>query len=347
MNQNLHFYILVFLFSFFCINCEKEKCLNCPEDLEPGRRDYIWTVDTLKANPWDLFYLFSLWGSSPTDIWATGSGGASDVTLWHYDGVSWTRDLSCLSSNMMCVFGFAQNDVWACDAPGRGVYHFNGTQWSVAYTYEDAGLTRLGLDDIWGNSPDNIYAVGSIDSITGGGYKCVIMHYDGSTWKFVPIPDYKVGLNRIRRGVRESNKYYISGTRFENTGNTAKAFELDGNSLKEIYSGKKGINVSEINGRLYFTQAGGKQILTYTSSDFQVWKDFSSTDITLGLLWGRNEMDIFTQAFKAGLYGVGHYNGTDWVLLYQMTEPISDLLLFEKDLFILYDNNVIVHGKLP
>jgi len=337
MNQNLHFYILVFLVSFFCINCEKEKCLNCPEDLEPGRRDYIWTVDTLKANPWDLFYLFSLWGSSPTDIWATGSGGASDVTLWHYDGVSWTRDLSCLSSNMMCVFGFAQNDVWACDAPGRGVYHYNGTQWTNVYKYKDTG-TLLGLNNIWGDAPNNIYVVGAIDFLNGD-YKGVILHFNGSSWSYLSIPEYRVGFTSIKRGMLESDKYYLSAVCFESTGDTNKIFELDDTVLKEIYSGQDRTSINEMAGRIY--HCIDKKIYKYHDNLLTIWKDFSSTK-HLGRIWGRSELDFFTVSTD----GLTHYDGTDLVTLFPTKSFINNIAVFEKDIFVLCDNKIIIHGKL-
>lgn len=337
MNQNLHFYILVFLFSFFCINCEKEKCLNCPEDLEPGRRDYIWTVDTLKANPWDLFYLFSLWGSSPTDIWATGSGGASDVTLWHYDGVSWTRDLSCLSSNMMCVFGFAQNDVWACDAPGGGIYHYNGQQWSISYNYNNPGTCFLSTN-IWGDAPNNIYAVGAIDFLNGD-YKGAILHFDMNSWSFLSIPDYSVGFTWIRRGNMECNKYYLSAVRYESVGDTNILFELDGTNLKEIYSGQEGASVCEMNGKMYFPI--GKKIFKYKNDQFVLWKDFSVTNFT-GWICGRSETDFFTLAAD----GLAHYNGNDLITIFSTTLPVSGIIIFDKDIFFILNFNIIVHGKL-
>ena len=67
------------------INWDCKKNPVGPENIQPGRRDYTWTVDTLTVPNGDLFYLFSLWGSSPTDIWAVGSGRTTLVTLWHYD----------------------------------------------------------------------------------------------------------------------------------------------------------------------------------------------------------------------------------------------------------------------
>jgi len=52
------------------------------DELNPGRRDYTWTVDTLAGlnNP-----RYRMWGSSPTDIWAT-TGSNWNVSISHFDG---------------------------------------------------------------------------------------------------------------------------------------------------------------------------------------------------------------------------------------------------------------------
>lgn len=171
------FFFPTVLFLQFTTSCNTTEPF---DDIKPGRRDYVWTVDTLKANPGDLFYMFSLWGSSPTDIWVVGHADASDLSKWHYDGISWKRDVTRISSNLQSIYGFATNDVWMCDAPGLGVYHYNGQQWSTSYSYNESG-TRLGLNNIWGETSNNIYAVGGIDTISNGNYRGAILHFDGNT----------------------------------------------------------------------------------------------------------------------------------------------------------------------
>ena len=307
-----------------------------PGDATPGRRDYTWTVDTLTVPNNDLFYLFSLWGSSPTDIWAVGSGSSSLVTLWHYDGTGWSRNTSSLSSNLMSVYGFAQNDVWATSSPG-GIYHYNGQQWSLAYANSISG-THPGFDNIWGDAANNIYAVGAIDTISGG-YKGEIAHYDGSAWSLVSIADYRVSFNGIKRGVKESEKYYLMGTRFETIGDTSKLFELDGNDLKGIYTGQDVATVNEVSGKTYFCIK--KKIFKYQDNQFTIWKDFSST-AHVGRMWGRSEIDFFT----VGSNGLTHYNGTDLVTLYPTDLFINDVFVLANDIYILCNNRIIVHGTL-
>ena len=77
------FLAFISIFIFFTIlnySC-KNTAVSPPEDA-PGRRDYVWTVDTLNcpADP-----MFRMWGSSPTDIWTT-SYGNWDKSISHFDG---------------------------------------------------------------------------------------------------------------------------------------------------------------------------------------------------------------------------------------------------------------------
>ena len=55
------------------------------DNLQPGRRDYVWTVDTLSAQN-NTYY--RMWASSPTDVWCT-SPGDWDKSIAHFDGESW------------------------------------------------------------------------------------------------------------------------------------------------------------------------------------------------------------------------------------------------------------------
>lgn len=328
--------LAIFIFGILTgINCKNDSLI-LNEEIKPGRRDYAWKVDTLKANPGDLFYMYSLWGSTKTDIWVVGSADASNLSIWHYNGVNWSLNLDRLSSNLMSVFGFDKNNVWASCSPG-GIYHYNGQQWSLAYSNSVSG-THPGLDNIWGDSWDNIYAVGSIDT-TGGGYIGEVLNYDGTNWNLIPIDKIRVSFNRIRRGLKENGKYYLSGTRFESVGDTNKIYEFDKTKLMEIYSGQEVATVNEMAGRVYLCV--GKKIFKYQNSQLNIWKDFEQTN-HLGRIWGRNESDFFT----VGLNGLTHYNGSDLITIYATDMFINDALVFEEDIYILFNNKIIVHGTL-
>ena len=54
--------LMVFL-AIFMVGCNNNPVT--PKELEPGRRDYVWTVDTLET-PFNT--VRTVWGSSPTDV---------------------------------------------------------------------------------------------------------------------------------------------------------------------------------------------------------------------------------------------------------------------------------------
>lgn len=330
------------LLIFVALSC-RDKGVE-PDNIQPGRRDYTFTIDTLRTQPGDLFYPTNIWGSLPNDVWVVGHADASDLSKWHFDGTKWTRDSSRFSSNLQSIFGFSPNNVWACDAPGGNMWHYNGSVWSKYGNYTPSGYLLL-LNNIWGDAPNNIYAVGGADSTEGGAYKGIIMHYNGINWRFVTIPKIRVGFSWIRRGIKESNKYYLSSTTFEATGDTEKIYQFDGISLKEIYRTTTEVaTVNEVNERIYF--AIGKKVMKYKGDQLQVWKDFTGTTF-LGRLWGRSEKDFFSVASD----GIAHFNGTDLKTIYPTDIIIFDMAIFSSEIFVLgvtrqNSHPVAIHGIL-
>lgn len=118
--------------------------------------------------------LYSLWGSSGTDVFAVGYEPSfpSEGTIIHYDGNTWSGMVSGHSDFFMGVWGSSGNDVFVVggnDSSGLGsVIHYDGTSW----TSMECGTTNI-LRAIWGSSEADVFAVGS-----GG----TILHYNGAKW---------------------------------------------------------------------------------------------------------------------------------------------------------------------
>jgi hypothetical protein len=100
--------------------------------------------------------LESVWGSSPTDVWAVGEGGV----IQHFAGG--TRGLddvtSPTSQALHNVWGTGPKDIWAVGDRGTVVHH-DGNAWSLA----DAGLPigfTPNLFGVWGSGPDDVWIVG-------------------------------------------------------------------------------------------------------------------------------------------------------------------------------------------
>ena len=117
--------------------------------LQPGPRDYTWTLDTLKDGP--LNVLTGIWGSSPTDVWVVGPSGTINDMLWHYDGKSWIPWFPYHKQTWACVpaaiYGFSANDIWmGGNRGGRARSWATGTVLSgAAISIMTPSLTALAL----------------------------------------------------------------------------------------------------------------------------------------------------------------------------------------------------------
>jgi hypothetical protein len=108
--------------------------------------------DTLIPNPSE-----GIWSRRPDDTWL-----ATNVEVWHYDGIGWTNTLAATSQRLKGVYGTAADDVWTWANDGS-VYHFDGATWAVQPSLHFAGSA------MWGVSPTDLWFFG----ITA-------MHFDGT-----------------------------------------------------------------------------------------------------------------------------------------------------------------------
>lgn len=338
------FFFISLLLLIFNLSCNTTE----PEDIKPGRRDYIWTVDTLKppeSHQYDAFYITNLWGSSPNDMWATCAGVSPSILLWHYDGSKWSLFPQQLGRDLRSIYGFASNDIWIGDQE-NSIWRFNGSIWSKAKSLSLSGFDRVGVECIYGISSNNIYAVGGADQFNGGNeYKGVLLHYNGSDWNFVNIPDIRAGFHMVVRKA-STGELVIYGFNSD-IGFLDKLFVYDGKSIKEIYSDYKEPVLEEMNGEVYVTVE--RKIYKYNNGQLNFWKDFPGTSF-LVFKSGRSEKDFF----GASIEGLLHYNGTDLKAVYQ-TYPknigLYRVFVFEKDIFIsAYEEdtqlNFIIRGTL-
>lgn len=110
-----------------------------------------------------------LWGTGPTDLFATGGGGLIE----RYNGAVWTPMASGTTETLTDVWGAGPSAVFAVGTNGV-IRRFDGTNWSA----QSSGTTQS-LWGVHGTGPTNVIAVG------GGG---TILHYDGSTWASMASP---------------------------------------------------------------------------------------------------------------------------------------------------------------
>jgi hypothetical protein len=139
-----------------------------------------WTSMTSNSNQ----TLYSVWGTSPSSVWAVGSAG----TALYYNGIQWQArptPADVQGDTLVSVSGTSDSNVFAVGAPGLGVattsvMRFDGTSWSflgripVGYEYKPACVAAYADNDafVWafqyGSSGGTSTDLGTLYRVTNG-----------------------------------------------------------------------------------------------------------------------------------------------------------------------------------
>jgi hypothetical protein len=109
------------------------------------------------------------WGSSPSDVWATGPQGA----VLHWNGARWRSVPSGASSVLYGLWGSSPQRVWGVGSQGS-IVRFDGTTWTEV---RPASSLQPDLNDVFGTGPADVWAVGQ-----GG----TMLRFDGTQWHAFP-----------------------------------------------------------------------------------------------------------------------------------------------------------------
>lgn len=240
--------------------------------------------------------LFGVWGKSPSDVFAVGSGGS----ILHYDGKSWRYLASYTTSNLHSLWGTSSSDIFAVgtdDYPtymntGGTILHYDGKSWSTVWSLRSDNSGN-GLYGIWGSSPSNVFAVGN-----------GILHYDGKAWR--SIESVKNSLYGVW-GTSSTSVFAVGseGTILHYDGNswgvmasgmTSNIFAVWGTSSSDVFAAGTDVNSKGI--------VLGGTIIHY---DGKAWSHLASiAKNDLRSFWGDSASNIFA----VGLGGVIlHFDG--------------------------------------
>ncbi len=325
-----------------------------PEDNVPaGRRDYVWTVDTLnKLSNYNRYSL--LYGTSPSNIWCIGQGVFSTSFL-HFDGKGWEFvDYHDQGSGVdpWSVFGLSPNDFWIGGAENM-IWRCKNKEITKFGTYKLENFGDVYYLGFCGFSENDVYACGGAftknrDSVYG-----VLMHYNGSYWEYINKPEKPGHFLRMYRSSTPNSDIFID-TYIEDSkiGASTAIYKYNGKTLELIYREPEvpdyASGYMNVGNKLYF--GFKKKIFTYENNNFHPCIDLSRYDIkSLYRLNGRSLKDFF-MLMKAG---IGHYNGNDIEIVFKCSSETAILstLILEKNVYFLLSDlktnrNLLVHGKL-
>jgi len=333
----MHKFLIVLAIIILGINLSCDKAPNESNYnvsyIEPGRRDYQWTVDTIGG---EFLSLSCIWGDSSDNIWIGGSMGDNGRSLWFYNDSVW-KAVGLPNVYQSSIFGFGRNFVLLGDL-NKNVWTFNGSNWSkTALPIPDSLRTHCFLDinDFNGMNKDNIWAVGTLGNNNTSAEYGVIYHFDGIKWELKKITNKpNVHFYRIYPA-DNGEKFFIHVLKRNKItyNDTTAIYVFDGSNLKEIFQSPcttyESSLISKIGNDLYFTS--NRKIYRYLNGNINEYKTIE--DYNNGaFISGRSEKDIFLWMWD----GLAHFNGNDVQYIFKLKNPIhviDNVLIFEKEIF--------------
>ena len=273
-------------------------------------REYTWDVQEV-SSPGFQVSANGIWGSSSEDIYVTfQSGSVRNFKLFHFDGAQWSQvDVSQFGSsqvgfNLYAIAGFSSSDVWAVGAQ----------------TYTNPA------------PPPNL-----LDS-------ALVIHFDGSTWSEVALPNRRLGLRAIG-GVSPSDVWF--------GGRGSAIYHFDGNHINidtlpsvfpTVNSGLicDQIVVGPLNKRYAVFNDGSTGYFHFLGDSGSSWRELDSQFAWQSSVWVSPTGKIFSTFFSHGVYtwpGVA-----PWALFYD--NPSASIFVrgvSEEDLFVTGQNQCLYH----
>jgi hypothetical protein len=339
-------------------SCKKDSPPEPPNGPKPGKREYVWTVDTIAYPGSFQTTMRDIWASAPNNVYVVGHNDQNRGQMYRYDGASWQPVRLAASDggtiigpfDLSAVYGFAPNDIYAV---GEHIYqnptpppnfldssliiHFDGTQWrEVQLPFRSRYLQAIGT-------------TGGTDLWAGGIYGALYRHGAGS-WGNIPC-DTLFWFNDFGSDGQEllAVAYYVpplggSITHFLLRWTVSQWQVVDSFSVRAGFVARFGNDaLSTIGGKLYSVGYG------VFLKDGQQWtRVMDSNPVELLAISGTRGEHIFAVGQAMSIY---HFNGVNWYKYEQFVRGgayCSGVWCTENEVFAVgSDGNrtFIFHGK--
>jgi len=314
----------------------------------------IWTSIPLPPNVTGR----ALWGTSPTDLFVVGSATQPDRSgIWHYDGQTWTEQVSRVDTTFVSIWGNTANEVFAVGSATTDLYNpqgvilrYDGANWSdVSGPVFNPPVSSFRYNDAWGVGHD-LFVAGSLDRGTPA--TSLLVHFDGAEWSQMPVPDlWDHPQFTALAGTSPSDVWAIGWAfKCEDCNNvTSIVLHYDGSAWSESLTS----GFDEYNG-IYAIAPNDVWIAASNelSGSLDPWPPLLFHFD--GISWSRQELSTFPNAVltdvwgssSSDVYALGsallRYDGTSW----RTIEGVTGQAVWgtsSRDVFVL-SGNQILHG---
>jgi hypothetical protein len=293
-----------------------------------------------------------MWGSSPSDVWATTSSNW-DVSISHFNGMQWYSYGVAGIIQPNAIYGFSSTDIFLGDENGK-IWKYDGNHWNLFAELIKEGHSNIVFSNIWGENINSLYATGAYPEENGGYNMSVIAHFYNGNWNMLNTNELYGIVTRMYKNFPD-NKIYLQVIGGRNLTDSTHIYEYVNSEYQKLYGNiwTKGLqaDISLINSEVYFII--GNEIAKRKNNQFQTMLIVDNPNF-YQRIWGRNSRDIFLLMID----GLAHFNGSDIEYLFHFTfgqatpwTQIFGAALFENEVFFLvYEPptglSLVYHGIL-
>ncbi len=351
--------ILTLTVSMCSLSCKKDSPPE-PPGTKPGKRDYMWTVDTISYPGSFQTTMRDIWGSAPNNVYIVGHNDQPGPgTMFRYDGTRWrTTGFHAAEGgriagpvSLSAIYGTGPSDIYAVGQRFQTnpnpppnfldsslIIHFDGSQWS------EVQLPRRGRQLV------GITATSSLTLWAGGTYGS-LYRYAGSSWRFYQtdtlfwFSEFDADQNDHFALAYTPSPLIQSPSRYFLLRWIEPVWEIvDSFSVSPGYVARFGnVDLSNIGGALY---SAGDGVFKKNSSSWL--KVLDSWPYPIYGLDGTRAEQVFAVGESASIY---HFNGVDWNKYQQFFRDgvyCSAVWCTEEEVFVVgTDGNrtFVYHGK--
>ncbi|MFL5531919.1 MAG: WD40/YVTN/BNR-like repeat-containing protein [Gemmatimonadales bacterium] len=325
------------------------------------------------SSPWTRletgtsFSLYSIWGSSPEDVFTVGEpGGRFEAGIFHYDGQAWSQQSTESGVTLYGVWGSGGSDVFAVGSSPLGakgydgvILHYDGTAWTPMAgpgVGTGSGSVQVELFSVWGASSTDVFAVGEAGSDFN---RALIAHYDGTHWSEMPL---ELGGDRVLRDVSGSSGQDVYAVGFFDASTSLKGkfslaararlfsegviFHYDGSTWQEAQPAAANLSYNGV-----WAAAANDVFVVGASNDQGVVLHFDGTAWStmpapptgpLLDVWGTSGADVYA----AGVGTILHFDGQSWTEALSASQRLAGVWAGSpSDVFVAGSSGTVLRGS--